>query len=90
MGFLNLFNHLFNFVAPALVVGVMLALVAPFLYKKKLSAHALLAQTAINFVVSAVVLVAGLWFFGRDAKMATYGAMLLAVATAQALAMRKP
>ncbi|MBK7005121.1 MAG: hypothetical protein IPH37_08255, partial [Burkholderiales bacterium] len=44
----------------------------------------------INFVVSAVVLVAGLWFFGRDAKMATYGAMLLAVATAQALAMRKP
>lgn len=89
MGFLDLINHLCNFVAPALVVAVLLALVAPFVYKKKLLAHAWLAQAAINFVVSTLALVVGLWFFGRDAKMASYGAMLVACATAQALALRK-
>ena len=89
MGFLDLFNHLFNFFAPAWVVAVMLAFVAPFIYKKKLVARVFIAQAAINFVVSAVVVVAGLWFFGRDAKMATYGAMLLAGSIAQAFAMRK-
>lgn len=89
MGFLDLLNHLLNFFAPALVVGVMLAMVAPFLYKKKLQGHVFIAQAAINFVVSAVALVAGLWFFGRDAKMASYGAMLVAASLAQAFAMRK-
>ena len=64
-------------------------MVAPFVYKKRLLAHALLAQAAINFVVSAVVLLAGLWFFGRDAKMASYLAMLVAASVAQAFAMRK-
>lgn len=89
MGPLDLLNHLFNFFAPALVVGVVLALAAPFLYKKKLVARVLLRHVAINFVASAVVCVAGLWFFGRDAKMASYGAMLVAASLAQALAMRK-
>lgn len=89
MGFLDLLNHLINFLAPALVVGVMLALVAPFIYQKKLKARALLAQAAINFVVSGVALLVGLWFFGRDAKMLTYGAMLVGGTVAQALAMRK-
>ena len=89
MGFLDLLNHLFNFVAPALVVAVLLALVAPFVYKKKLVARVFIAQAAINFVVSAAVLVAGLWFFGRDAKMASYAAMLVAGSVAQALAMHK-
>lgn len=89
MGFLDLINHLFNFLAPALAVSTLLALVAPWIYKKKWIAHAWLAQAAINFVASAAVLVAGLWFFGRDAKMASYAAMLLAASVAQALAMRK-
>ena len=89
MGLLDLLNHLFNFFAPALVVGAMLAMVAPFVYKKRLLANALLAQAAINFVVSALVLLAGLWFFGRDAKMASYLAMLVAASVAQAFAMRK-
>ncbi len=89
MGFLDLLNHLFNFVAPALVVAVLLALVAPFVYKKKLVARVFIAQAAINFVVSAAVLVAGLWFFGRDAKMASYAAMLVVGSVAQALAMHK-
>ena len=89
MGFLDLLNHLFNFVAPGLAVGVLLALVAPFIYRKKLVARVFIAQAAINFVVSAAVLVAGLWFFGRDAKMASYAAMLVAGSVAQALAMHK-
>jgi hypothetical protein len=31
---------------------------------------------------------AGLWYFGRDGKVATYAAVVLAVATAQWLAAR--
>jgi hypothetical protein len=34
-------------------------------------------------VVGALVLLAGLWWFGRDAKMATYTALVLVMALCQ-------
>ena len=83
MGFLDLINHLLNFVAPAIVVGCLLALTAPIFYKKRPLAPVLLAQAAINVVAGAVALGIGLWFFGRDGKMASYGAMLVACTTSQ-------
>jgi hypothetical protein len=33
--------------------------------------------------VGVAVLAAGLWFFGRDGKMATYAALVVAVATCE-------
>jgi hypothetical protein len=38
---------------------------------------------AINFIVGVAVLSAGLMIFGRDGKMATYVALVLACATSQ-------
>ena len=84
MGFLDLVNHLANFLAPALAVALILALLGPFLGPKRAGAHIFPGQVAINFVAGAVALVLGLWFFGNDGKMATYAAMLVLCAAAQA------
>ena len=89
MGPFNLLNHLFNFLAPALAVAVVLALVGPWFMKKSPSAPGVLAQIAINFVAGALTLSAGLWFFGNDGKMASYGAMVVVCAISQALAVRR-
>ena len=43
---------------------------------------------AINFTAGAAVLILGLLHFGVDGKMATYAALVLAIATAQWLAGR--
>ena len=83
MGPLDTLNHLVNFLAPALVVALILALLGPFLIRKRPGAQVFPAQVAINFVAGAVALVLGLWFFGNDGKMATYGAMLVFCACAQ-------
>ncbi len=89
MGPLDLLNHLLNFVAPALVVGLVLAVVGPFLVKKRSVAHTLLAQTAINTIAGSAALLVGLWFFGHDGKMASYTALVLVAASSQWWAMRR-
>lgn len=89
MGPLDLFNHLINFLAPALAVGVVLALVVPWFMKKSSSAPGFPAQAAINSIAGAMALGLGLWFFGNDGKMASYGAMVMVCAISQALALRR-
>ncbi|MES2584428.1 MAG: hypothetical protein V4627_17015 [Pseudomonadota bacterium] len=83
MGPFNLLNHLFNFLAPALAVAVVLALVGPWLMKKGPSAPGFIGQVAINSIAGLLALGLGLWFFGNDGKMASYGAMLVVVASSQ-------
>jgi len=89
MGPLDLLNHLLNFLAPVVVLGVALAFLAPVFYKNKASARSRIAQSAINFVAGVLVMVLGFWFFGRDGKMLSYAAMLLAVASSQWWALRR-
>jgi hypothetical protein len=79
----GLLNHLFNFVLPALTVGCLLAAMAPLLMKKVRPHHSWLTQTALNAAVGLLVLLGGLVFFGREGKMATYAAMVLACASSQ-------
>lgn len=83
MGPLDLLNHLLNFVAPALAVAAALAFAGRFFIKNRAQAGTFRSQFAINLVVGVVVLAAGLVLLGRDGKMATYLAMVLAVATSQ-------
>ena len=83
MGPLDLINHLVNFAAAPAFVAIVLALLAPYLMKKTASAPALYAQVAINLGAGVLALLVGLWFFGRDAKMASYGFMLAAMASSQ-------
>ncbi len=89
MGLLDLIDHLLNFVAPAIFVAAALALLGRIYMKKVPSALAIHVQLAINMGAGVLALVAGLWVFGRDGKMATYIAMVVAIALAQWLGARQ-
>lgn len=89
MGPLALIFHLFNFLAPALVVGALLAALAPWLVRGARARHAWWKQSALNAVAGSVALAAGLALFGNDGKMASYSAMLLLIASSQWFFMRK-
>jgi ABC-type enterochelin transport system permease subunit len=83
MSLFGLLDHLLNFVAPALLVGLLVAVLAPPLMKKARPHHSWLIQGAINSGAGVLALLAGLLIFGRDGKMATYAAMVLACASCQ-------
>lgn len=83
MGALTLLNHIANFLAPALWLTLGLAVVSRIIMKKKASAHSLIQQVAILFAVCTSVLLLGLLFFGRDGKMLTYAALVVAGAGTQ-------
>jgi hypothetical protein len=83
MSLFGLLDHLLNFIAPALVVGLLVAAAAPMLMQKARPNHSWLTQSAINSGANVLVLLIGLVIFGRDGKMATYAAMVLACASSQ-------
>ena len=88
MGLLDTLNHLLNFAAPALALAVMVPAFARLSGIGKVASAAFVVQSAVNFVACLAVLLAGLWTFGRDGKMATYAAMVLVCATTQWLMQR--
>lgn len=83
MGPLELLNHLLNFLAPALVVGSLLAVAGPWVTGRRGAGMSRLRQALLNLAAGALALLAGLWFFGNDGKMASYGLMVLLTASAQ-------
>lgn len=83
MGPLDLLDHLLNFVAPAIAVGVLCAVLGRATMKRSAGSPGLWALAAINFVVGVAVLAAGLVIFGRDGKMETYIALAFACGTSQ-------
>ena len=82
MGPLDILNHLLNFVAPAVFVALLLVLGGRLLGAKG-GTLAGWRQWAVVFVVGLVVLAAGLALWGRDGKMLTYAALVVATATCQ-------
>ena len=88
MGFLDLTDHLLSFVAPAFVVALLVTLATRLVLPRAVGGPGWWARFALNFAAGLAALAAGLWYFGRDGKMATYAAVVLAVATAQWLAAR--
>ena len=80
-------DHLFNLVAPAALIALLLAawcrLLPGFFRSKQAFPQAWWSQTAINFVVGASVLAAGLVLLGHDGKMITYVMLVLAMAFSQ-------
>jgi hypothetical protein len=89
MDFLATINHTINFLAPALWLAVGLPVIARLVMRKRAVALALPKQVALHFIVGCVVLVAGLVLFGRDGKMLTYLALVLALASTQWLLTRR-
>ena len=80
MGPLDALWHLLNLFAPALGVGLLTSTVAKLLWRRELKAIAWTRLSVWACGVSALTLLAGLVVFGRDGKMASYGAMLAACA----------
>jgi hypothetical protein len=80
---LDLIDHLLNFIAPALAVALVLALLARWMFGRDAAAPGFWVQLAINFLAGVAALSAGLWYFGRDGKMATYAALVLVCGSVQ-------
>lgn len=82
MGFFDALWHLLNFFAPALGLGLIAATLAKLIWRRTLSAVSWrrLAQHAC--AACSVALVGGLVLGGRDGRMSTYVAMVLACALA--------
>lgn len=83
MGLVASINHLLNFVGPAFFLALGLATCAHLFRQNKAGAQSFIAQVAINFIVGSAVLLAGLWLFSRDGKMASYAALVGASALCQ-------
>lgn len=85
MGILSGLVHLANFVAPALGVACLLALLSWALGARARWSEAAWRSArdlmAWSFVAGLLALALGLVYFGRDGKMATYGAMVLVMGT---------
>ena len=83
MGFLDLLTHLAGFAAPALALALLMPLAARLMGRGRALLVRYLPQAAICLAVGLAAQLAGLWYFGRDGKMASYAALVLAVASAQ-------
>lgn len=80
---IDLLLHLLNFMAPAAFVSVVTVALSRFGRKKQAPLLRLWPQLAINFAICLSVLLAGLWFFGRDGKMVTYATLVVLSASSQ-------
>ncbi len=73
-------NHLVNFFVPALGLGAIAAALAKLVWRAELAARSWWRLAALAAAANAVVTMAGLAWFGRDGRMVTYAAMVLATA----------
>lgn len=80
MGPLDALWHLLNLFLPALGTGALAASGAKLLWRRELAAVSWRALAGLAAAGGALVTVAGLVVFGRDGRMATYGAMVLVIA----------
>ncbi len=80
MSFLDLLWHLLDFAAPALLLGVISATAAKCLWRGPLRTTPWLQLGGVAAAASLLACLAGLIITGRDGKMVTYAAMVLACA----------
>jgi hypothetical protein len=82
MGPFDFLLHLLNFMMPALGVAALASAGAKLMWRKALAAVRWRRLFGFSFAAGLLVLVLGLILFGRDGRMATYGALVLATALA--------
>ena len=83
MGIVDAVLHVINFMLPAAWVALLVTYIGRFFKQNRPLAGIFIARAAINFIVCLSVLVMGLIITGRDGKMLTYLAMVMASATVQ-------
>lgn len=76
MGPLDALNHLLNLFLVPLALGALAPALAKLLWRRELAGVSWRRMAAPACIACAAVVVAGLIVFGRDGKMATYGAMV--------------
>ncbi len=84
----DVINHLSNFVLPALAVAIGMPLLSRTVAWGRRAQTSLTAQILLNFVSGIAALLAGLWFWGQDGRMATYLAMAVVCGATQWLVLR--
>jgi len=82
MGPLDALWHLLNFFAPAAGVALATTLLAKLLWRRELAASSWRRLLAWAAGAGALALLGGLVVFGRDGRIATYGALVVATALA--------
>ena len=82
MGPLDALWHLANLFLPALMLAALSAGLAKLLWRRDLARVRWLALAGTAAVAGCGVTLAGLLVFGRDGRMATYAALVLACAAA--------
>ncbi len=80
MGPLDVFWHVANLLAPAVVLGLVASALAKLLWRRELQAVAWRGLAGWTMATSTLALLAGLVLTGRDGRMATYGAMVVVAA----------
>jgi hypothetical protein len=80
MGPLDALWHVGNLFVPALMLGALSATLSKLVWRRELAGVAWKRLAVPACAEAAIATVAGLVAFGRDGKMATYGAMVLACA----------
>ena len=80
MGPLDAIWHLFNLFVPALGLGALTPLLAKMLWRHELAGVNWLRLAWPAMAACSAIVVAGLVLFGRDGRMATYAAMVVACA----------
>lgn len=80
MGPLDALWHLLNLLAPAVGLGLIAPALAKWVWRTELRAVRWHELALWTMAACAAVTVTGLVFFGRDGRMATYGAMVLVAA----------
>lgn len=88
MNFTDGLLHALNFTAPAVWMAVGLVLVEKLFARKRPFSLGVKTRLAIYGLLGLTALVGGLIFFGRDAKMASYAA-LVALPAVASLALQK-
>lgn len=88
MGPIDFLTHLMGFAAPACFLALALPLAARLAVRRSNAAVSYWGQVALVLLAGVAALAAGLWWFGRDGKMATYAALVVAAASTQWLALR--
>lgn len=88
MSAFTFFNHLLNFLAPAVFLAVLLALGARLSWRSTTPALTLWEQILVNLVLGAFVLGGCLVLWGRDGRLGTYALLVLLMASCQWLMSR--
>ena len=89
MGVIDFFWHLVNLLAVSALFGTVAAVGARLLWRTQLAGVSVLRLMLLLQGAAAAVTLGGLVVFGRDGRMATYGAMVLAGALALGWVVRR-